>query len=353
MSSARKGRGAVSSVDGRYAKTRVWLDEAAAFERDQTNPDTVLRAMGAQRIISTNSSPDVPFNRSINPYQGCEHGCVYCYARPSHSYMDLSPGLDFETQIFYKPNAARLLLDEWQKPGYTVEPITLGANTDPYQPVERKTRLTRELLELFDKHQHPYSIITKGSLIQRDLDILERSAKNGLCSVAISIPTLSKTLKRIMEPRVSAPDVRLKIIRQLRDAGVPVSVLVAPVIPMINDNEIESIIETVAEHGAGSAAYVFLRLPHEVKDIFKDWLEQHFPERAAHVMSLVRQASGGRDYDNRYGRRQRGGGAYADLLSKRFAVACRQHGLKDREYIAPLETTRFRAPGARQLGLAF
>ncbi len=353
MSNARKGRGAVSSVDGRYAKTRVFLDEAAAFERDQEHPDTVLRAMGAKQIISKNTSPDVPFNRSINPYQGCEHGCVYCYARPSHSYMDLSPGLDFETQIFYKPNAARLLIEEWQKPGYTVEPITLGANTDPYQPAERKTRVTRELLELFDKHQHPYSIITKGSLILRDLDILERSARNGLVSVAISVPTLSRELKRIMEPRVSAPETRLKIIRTLRDAGVPVSVLVAPVIPMINDNEIESIIAAVAENGAKSAAYVFLRLPHEVKTIFKDWLAVHFPDRAEHVMSLVRQASGGRDYDNRFGHRQRGRGAYADLLSKRFSIACRQHGLVDREYVGPLNTTRFRAPGARQLGLAF
>lgn len=353
MKHARKGRGAVSSIDGRFARRSIELDEEIDAERAEEQPETVLRALRATSIISKNSSPDVPFNRSINPYQGCEHGCIYCYARPSHSYHDLSPGLDFETHIFYKPNAARLLVEAWQKPGYRPEPITLGANTDPYQPVEKTTRVTRELLELFERHQHPFSIITKGLLIERDLDILERAAAKNLCSVAISVPTLSNALKRIMEPRVAAAETRLKIITRLSERGIPVSVLLAPVIPAINDHEIEHIIAAVADAGATSAAYVFLRLPFEVKALFRDWLETHFPERAEHVMSLVKQASGGKEYDHRFGLRQSGRGAYAELLGKRFSIACKKHGIVDREYQRPLNTSLFTPPGARQLGLAF
>ncbi len=309
--------------------------------------------MRAGRIVSRNVSPDVPFDRSINPYQGCEHGCIYCYARPSHSYLDLSPGLDFETRIFYKPNAAEQLLEEWQKPGYVVEPITIGANTDPYQPAEKQTRVTRELLTLFVKHRHPVSLITKGTLIERDLDLLGELAGQALCSVAVSLPTLDRGLKRIMEPRVPAAEARLSSIAKLRASGVPVSVLVAPIIPTINDSEIERIVEAAAAAGAQQAAHIFLRLPWEVKDLFQEWLAAHYPDRADHVMSLVRQASGGKDYDNRFGVRQTGRGAYAEMLAKRFEAACRRHGLRDRAGSQPLDCSLFERPGQNQLGFDF
>jgi DNA repair photolyase len=314
-------------------------------------PDTQLRAMRSQRIIATNSSPDVPFDRSINPYQGCEHGCVYCYARPSHSYLDLSPGLDFETKIFYKPDAAARLADEWEKASYECKPITIGANTDPYQPAERTTRVTRELLELFVTHSHPVSIITKGTLITRDLDLLGELARRKLCSVAISLPTMKRDLKRVMEPRVPSAGARLKTMEQLAAAGIPVTVLVAPVIPALNDDEIEQVLEAAAIAGAGEAAYIFLRLPHEVKDIFTEWLQLHFPDRAARVMGLVREASGGRDYDNRFGIRQTGRGPYADMLGKRFRAACRRFGLDTGRRETTLDCSRFDRPGQQQLGL--
>lgn len=351
--SPHKGRGAVSAPDGRFTRRSVELDDEFDWEQAQTAPDTVLRAMQAGRIISENQSPDVPFSRSINPYQGCEHGCVYCYARPSHSYLDLSPGLDFETRIFYKPNAAKRLLEAWEKPGYEAQPITLGANTDPYQPAERQTRVTRELVELFVRHQHPLSIITKGTLVERDIDLLSQLAKKNRCNVAISLPTLDPALKRIMEPRVPSATARLKTVERLTAAGIPVHVLTAPMIPAINDQELESLLEAAAAAGASGAAYIFLRLPHEVSELFQDWLASHFPDRAAHVMSLVRQASGGRDYDNRFGHRQTGRGVYAEMLSKRFRVACRRLGLAEGEYQQVLDTTGFVRPGAQQLGLGF
>ena len=283
--------------------------------------------MRARRIISHNKSPDVPFNRSINPYQGCEHGCIYCYARPTHSYLDLSPGLDFETKIFYKPNAAELLLAEWEKPGYDCEAITIGANTDPYQPAEKETRVTRGLLELFCKHRHPVNIITKGSMILRDIDLLADLAADNLCSVAVSLPTLDRPLKRIMEPRVPSAESRLAAIEALSERGIPTSLLMAPLIPTINDDEIERVIEAAATAGVRHAHYIFLRLPFEVKELFTEWLATHFPDRAEHVLSLVRQASGGKQYDNRFGVRQTGRGPYADMLAKRFKAACKRHGL--------------------------
>lgn len=346
-----KGRGALSKTRGRFARRSVEADEEPTSPGDA--PATEIRAMRAGRIISQNSSPDVPFNRSINPFQGCEHGCVYCYARPSHSYLDLSPGIDFETRIFYKPNAAQQLLAAWEKPAYVVEPITLGANTDPYQPAEKTTRVTRELLEMFDRHQHPVSIITKGTLIERDIELLARLASRNLCSVAISLPTLDDSLKRIMEPRVSSARTRLRTIRSLVAAGVPTHVLAAPVIPAINDHEIEAIIDAAADAGVLGASYIFLRLPHEVRAIFREWLSAHFPDRASRVMSLVRSASGGQDYDPEFGRRQRGRGAYADMLASRFAAACRKRGLRRGEYQNSLDTRRFKRPGAQQLGLDF
>lgn len=348
-----KGRGAVSSPEGRFSTRTTELEAEEADERANNAPETVLRAMQADRIISTNKSPDVPFDRSINPYQGCEHGCVYCYARPSHSYLDLSPGLDFETQIFYKPNAATRLQEEWQKPGYECKPITIGANTDPYQPAEKTLKISRQLLKLFVEYRHPVNIITKSHLICRDIDMLSDLAADGLCSVAISIPTMNDDLKRVMEPRVPAAAARLKAIRDLTQAGIRVSVLMAPVIPAINDDEIEAILEAVSDAGAIQAHYIFLRLPHELKEIFEDWLKAHFPDRAERVLSLIRQASGGKSYDHRFAHRQSGRGPYADMLATRFSKASRKLGLEPGTYIESLDCSRFLHPATRQLGLAF
>ena len=346
-----KGRGALSGRDGRFTTRPVEFDPAEDHERAQQTPQTILKAMQSRRIISSNTSPDVPFDRSINPYQGCEHGCIYCYARPSHSYLGLSPGLDFETRIFYKPDAAKLLLEEWEKPGYDCKPITIGANTDPYQPAEKSTRITRALIELFARYEHPLNIITKANLIERDIDLLAGMASRGLCSVAISLPTMNRSLKRIMEPRVPSHEARLKAMARLAANGIPTSVLFAPLIPAINDNETEQVLEAAAAAGASQATYIFLRLPHEVRDLFVEWLETHYPERAKHVMSLVRQASGGRDYDHRFGIRQTGRGAYADMLALRFRKACKQFGLNVDRYQHRLDCSRFRHPGRRQLDL--
>lgn len=348
-----KGRGAITTAEGRYAVQTIDFEADEAQLRSATAPETVLRAMQASSIISSNNSPDVPFDRSINPYQGCEHGCVYCYARPSHSYLGLSPGLDFETQIFYKSNAAVILLKEWQKPGYECKPITIGANTDPYQPAEKSLQVTRQLLQLFREYRHPVNLITKSHLICRDIDLLSDLAKDNLCSVAISIPTMDASLKRVMEPRVPTASARLKAIRDLSQAGVPVSLLVAPIIPAINDGEIETILEAAANAGVIKAHYVFLRLPHELKEIFTEWLRSHYPDRAEHVLSLIKQASGGKHYDYRFGRRQTGRGPYADMLAARFAKASRQLGLDAKSYQRTLDCDRFMHPATQQLTLGF
>jgi DNA repair photolyase len=350
-SHAHKGRGAVSRPFGRFEKRLVSLDDDIDHERATQAPETVLRATMAGRIISTNNSPDIPFDQSINPYQGCEHGCVYCYARPSHSYLDLSPGLDFETQIFYKPNAVTQLLAAWEKKGYECKPITIGANTDPYQPAEKDHSITRQLLEQFLEYRHPVTLITKSNLVVRDLDLLSELARRNLCSVAISIPTLDDGLKRIMEPRVPSAAARLNAMQKLAQSGIPTSALVAPIIPAINDNEIESVLAAVAAAGARQAHYIFLRLPHELVQIVSDWLEEHFPDRRERVLSLVRQASGGRSYDSRFGVRQTGRGAYADMLASRFRTASRKLGLASGSYAHPLDCSQFRRPGQRQLGL--
>jgi DNA repair photolyase len=346
-----KGRGAISAPEGRFSAQPVDFDEEEAHARATDAPETVIRAMPAGRIISRNNSPDVPFDLSINPYQGCEHGCIYCYARPSHSYLDLSPGLDFETQIFYKPNAAARLLEEWEKPGYQCKPITIGANTDPYQPAEKSLQITRQLLELFLKYRHPVNLITKSHLVCRDIDLLAELACARLASVAISLPTQDPRLKRIMEPRVPAASARLKAIEELDAQSVPTSVLVAPIIPAINDDEIESVLEAAAASGARQASYIFLRLPHEVKALFAEWLQVHFPDRAQRVTSLIRQASGGRDYDHRFGRRQTGRGPYAQMLAARFNNACQRLGLNAKSYQHVLDCHQFVRPGQRQLGL--
>ena len=348
-----KGRGAVSSPEGRFSQRGVDLDAEVAAEDGSIAPRSTYRAMQAGKIIATNNSPDIPFNRSINPYQGCEHGCIYCYARPSHSYLDLSPGLDFETQIFYKPNAVERLEAAWSRDKYVCEPITIGANTDPYQPVEKEQRITRRLLELFLKQRHPVNLITKGTLVLRDIDLLSELASRRLAAVAISLPTLDPALKRIMEPRVPAADARLKAMRALANAGVPVSALLAPVIPAINDREIEAILDAAATAGVAEAHYIFLRLPHEVAPLFAEWLDVHFPDRARHVMSLVRQSSGGRDYDSRFGLRQRGRGPYADMIAARFRRAATRLGLSREQRKAKLDCTQFERPGQQQLRLGF
>ncbi|MCG8370762.1 MAG: PA0069 family radical SAM protein [Proteobacteria bacterium] len=350
---AHKGRGAVSAPAGRFERRPVELDAEFAHELAQEALQTNLRAMRTGRIVSTNASPDVPFDRSINPYRGCEHGCVYCYARPTHSYLDLSPGLDFETEIFYKPDAAARLLSTWEKAGYVCKPIAIGANTDPYQPAERTLEITRRLLEAFLEHRHPVMLITKSHLVRRDLDLLTELAALNLCSVAISVPTMNDELKRIMEPRVPSAASRLKALRELSENGIPTSALIAPVVPAVNDDEIETILGAVADAGADRARYVFLRLPHELLDIFSAWLERHFPDRRERVLSLVRQAGGGRAYDSRFGVRQSGRGPYAEMLGKRFRTACRKLGLESESYQHELDCTRFLRPGKRQLGLDF
>jgi len=344
-----KGRGALSSNAGRFAARSVEIVEEEPS--DEVSPQTELTAMQARRIISRNQSPDVPFDRSINPYMGCEHGCIYCYARPSHSYLDLSPGLDFETKIFYKPNAVGALLAEWQKPGYICEPVTIGANTDAYQPAEKKLGITRQLLEVFLEHRHPVSLISKSGLMRRDLDLLAELASLKLCSVAISVPTADNQLKRRLEPRVPSAEVRFRLIEALSSRGVPTSLLMAPIIPAVNDSEIEAIVGRAAASGVRRASYVLLRLPFELKQIFSEWLEGHMPDRAGHVMSLIRQASGGKDYDNRFGIRQSGRGAYADMIAQRFKVACRRSGIPNARNQDDLDSSLFRPPGQRQMTL--
>ena len=346
-----KGRGAISAPEGRFASQTTEFDAEEDAQRASTAPETVLRAMQAGKIISSNHSPDVPFDRSINPYQGCEHGCIYCYARPSHSYLDLSPGLDFETQIFYKPNAAARLLAEWQKPGYECKPITIGANTDPYQPAEKSLKITRQLLQLFVEYRHPVNIITKSHLVCRDLDLLADLASDNLCSIAMSIPTMNDELKRIMEPRVPAAKSRLKAAQEQIQAGVPVSLLLAPVIPAINDDEIETILKAAADAGMHQASYIFLRLPHELKQLFEEWLRTHFSDRADRVFSLIKQASGGKPYEHRFGLRQTGRGPYADMIGARFRRACKQFGLETDTYQQQLDCSQFSGPANRQFNL--
>ena len=290
--------------------------------------------------------------QSINPYQGCEHGCVYCYARPTHAFHDLSPGLDFETKLFAKPNAPALLRAELAKRGYVCDPIALGTNTDPYQPIEREWKVTRGILEVLREHEHPFTIVTKSALVERDLDLIAPMAAKNMARVYISITTLDKALARSLEPRAATPPRRLQAIKTLRDAGVPVGVLAAPVIPQLNDRDLEAILEAAAAQGARHAGWIMLRLPLEVAPLFRAWLDAHYPLRAEHVMSVLRQLRGGREYDARFGERMRGTGPFAELIEKRFALACRRLDLnRDR---MPLDTSRFRPPkasGPRQLDL--
>ncbi|MDI9244275.1 PA0069 family radical SAM protein [Marinobacter sp. CHS3-4] len=326
-----------------------WYQDPA----DQVCPDSVATEVTDERvktIISRNQSPDVPFDQSINPYRGCEHACVYCFARPTHAYWDMSPGLDFETRLIAKPNAAQKLREELDKPGYQPKPIALGVNTDAYQPVEKQRRITREILEVLAEYRHPVSIITKGALILRDLDLLKDLAQQGLCSVRVSLTTLDNTLKGQMEPRTAAPATRLKIIRELSSAGVPTGIILGPVIPFINDHELERILEAATEAGATRASWIMLRLPLELDELFNDWLKRHYPDRADRVMSRIRDLRGGKSYDAAFGRRMTGTGPYSDLIRQRFTRRAKQLGLGLHE-AEPLRTDQFRRPGGEQISL--
>lgn len=352
-----KNRGASSNPPGRFEKElRETFDDGWNLNTENSENgesdeedfqsstlETTLLLDKAKTVITRNDSPDIGFEQSINPYRGCEHGCIYCYARPSHAYMNLSPGLDFETKIFYKVNAANLLENELRKPKYTCKPIMLGSNTDPYQPLESKLQVTRSLLEVLHRTRHPVAVITKSSMIERDIDLLADMAKQGLAKVAISVTTLSNSIKQSLEPRTSAPKARLNVMQRLTAAGIPVRVMVAPIIPLITCVEMEKILQLAAQAGAQHASYTLVRLPYEVKDLFKEWLAKHFPERAAHVMNIIRQMRNGKEYDASFGKRMRGEGEYANLLAARFQLACKRFKL-NAQPAAILNTALFKLP---------
>lgn len=350
--SRRRGRGAGINPTGRFEPTTredfddgwTTLEELPAFNTD-------VQVEKPRTIITRNDSPDISFDRSINPYRGCEHGCIYCFARPSHSYMGLSAGLDFESRLFAKPDAPRLLERELAKAGYQPKTIAIGTNTDPYQPIEKKWRIMREILEVLEAANHPVGIVTKSALVVRDIDILSRMAEKGLAKVALSVTTLDAHLARTMEPRASTPSLRLQAIRKLTDAGIPASVMMGPVIPGINDHEIERILDAAYAQGAREAGYVLLRLPLEVAPLFKDWLLRNYPDRYRHVMSLVRSMRDGKDYDAEWGKRMRGTGPYAWQIGRRFEIAARKLGFnKQRKH---LRTDLFEPvqKGGKQLSL--
>ncbi|MDD9913873.1 MAG: PA0069 family radical SAM protein [Rhodospirillaceae bacterium] len=344
---ARKGRGAASNRTGRFeAQERVHFDDG--WEGDGEAPPPLRTTVGidsARRAIAYNESPDVPFDRSINPYRGCEHGCIYCFARPTHAYYGLSPGLDFETRLFQKPDAPERLAEELRKPSYKPAFIALGANTDPYQPIERNLLITRRILQVLANFRHPYAIVTKSPLVIRDIDLIGPMAEAGLATVSISVTTLDRVLARQLEPRAPTPAKRLAAIRTLSETGIPTCVLAAPMIPALNDCELESILATAKEAGARYADYTLLRLPLEIRDLFIEWLQAHYPDRAQHVMTLVRDTRGGADYDSTWGQRRTGTGIYADMLQKRFLLARRKLGMDQRP--PALDTSQFRPPPAK------
>ncbi len=336
IEATHRGRGATLNPSGRFEKqTRHVVDDGWQTLDELPPLKTKVQIENPKTIISKNDSPDIPFERSINPFRGCEHGCIYCFARPTHSYMGLSAGIDFETNLYAKPNAAKLLEKELAKKNYKPSTIALGTNTDPYQPIEKQWRITREILETLEATDHPVTIVTKSSLVLRDKKLLARMASKGLAKVAISVTTLDRKLARTMEPRASTPGLRLKTLKELSQAGIPVSVMVAPVIPALNDHEIERILDNAAAAGATQAGYVLLRLPHEVSPLFREWLLTHYPDRYRHVMNLMRSMRGGKDYDAQYGMRLRGDGPYAWQIKRRFEIACKKHNLNQR-------TTRLR-----------
>ncbi|MEI9986289.1 MAG: PA0069 family radical SAM protein [Aliidongia sp.] len=340
-----KGRGTVSNTVGRFEPhQRSGFDDGWGSADEPALPlETSLIEDTTRTIIARNQSPDIGFDRSINPYRGCEHGCVYCFARPTHAYLGLSPGLDFESRLFFKPRAAELLRGELSKASYRCQPMALGTNTDPYQPIERKLGITRQIMEVLRDFNHPVTIVTKGALVQRDIDILAPMAERRMARVAVSVTTLDRSLARRMEPRAATPERRLETIRALSQAGIPVSVLAAPMIPGLNDHELEAILEAARDHGALSAGWVLLRLPLEIKDLFTEWLETNAPMRARHVLSLIRDTRHGKHYSSEWGERMRGDGAYADLIAQRFRLAIKRLGLDQRERAA-LDVSQFRPP---------
>lgn len=337
-----KQRGALDNPHVRFhAQVRTPVDDGWESPADADGPTLQLARDTTRRIITYNDSPDVGFDRSINPYRGCEHGCVYCFARPTHAWLDLSPGLDFETRLTYKPAAAQLLREELRQRGYRCQPLMLGINTDAYQPVEKGLRITRGVLEVLSEAEHPLMIVTKSALIERDLDLLAPMAAKGLVQVAVSLTTLDKKISKDLEPRAAAPARRLKTIERLTAAGVPTGTLIAPVIPVLTDPELETLLGAARDHGARFAEYVLLRLPHELKTMFEQWLRVHQPLKAEHVMSVMRASRGGREYDSRFGKRMRGTGPFADLIAQRFRIARQRLAFPG---AAPLSTTRFRPP---------
>ena len=348
----RRGRGAHSNASGRYEPlARITFDDGWQAIDDLPPFKTTVTVDATRKIITRNDSPDLSFDRSINPYRGCEHGCVYCFARPTHAYLGLSPGLDFESKLFMKPNAPELLERELSAPGYVPKTIAIGTNTDPYQPIERRHQIMRRILEVLERAGHPVGIVTKSALVLRDLDILARMAERNLVKVAISVTTLDAKLARTMEPRASTPQRRLDALRQLVKVGVPASTLVAPVIPAINDAEIERILEAVAAAGVRHAGYVLLRLPLEVRDLFREWLMANFPDRYRHVFKLIRDMRGGKDYDSTFGTRMTGTGPIAWMIGRRFEVACERLGFNTTTVKTTTEHFRPPLPAAEQLDL--
>jgi DNA repair photolyase len=354
MTTPLKGRGALSNPAVRFDATHTEREDDGWYQEEApTALATIVLPETARTVITHNVSPDVGFDRSINPYRGCEHGCIYCYARPSHAYLGLSPGLDFETKLFYKPDAAGLLTEELRRKNYRPAPIALGANTDPWQPLERRLRVTRAILEVLESWQHPVSIVTKSALILRDADILARMAQKSLVHVMVSLTSLDPELKRSLEPRAASAAARLQTIRGLREAGVPVGTLIAPVIPVITDHELEALLQAAASAGVQRAGYVVLRLPLELRPLFEEWLQTHHPGKAAHVMARIRELREGRSNDARFGTRMTGTGNYATLLRQRFEIACRRLGIAHRDAFE-LDCGRFADPaGGRQFGLNF
>lgn len=343
-----KGRGAVSNREGRFESVRhVREDDGWDLAQEpEPAPKTQVMVDKSRRVISYNQSPDIPFDRSLNPYRGCEHGCIYCFARPTHAYWGLSAGLDFETRLFYKPDAVAQLRHELSARNYRCAPIALGINTDAWQPLEKRLRMTRAILETLYECRHPVSIITKSGLIERDLDLLTALAQERLLSLSITLTTLDDDLNRVLEPRAAGPRRRLAVISHLAQAGIPVSVMVAPVIPLITDGELEAILTAARDHGARAAHYIVLRLPLEVEGLFEEWLSTHYPGKAAHVLSLLRDIHGGRIYRSEFGLRMRGSGEYAELLAQRFRLARRRVGLD--ETLPALDVSRFRPPQAER-----
>ncbi|MGZ5867524.1 MAG: PA0069 family radical SAM protein [Xanthobacteraceae bacterium] len=339
----RRGRGAQSNAAGRFEpETRVAFDDGWQSLEELPEFKTTVSIDAARKVITRNESPDIPFDRSINPYRGCEHGCIYCFARPTHAYLGLSPGLDFESKLYMKPDAPELLERELSAAKYSPRTIAIGTNTDPYQPIERRYEIMRRILQVLDKANHPVGIVTKSALVLRDIDILSNMAKRNLVRVALSVTTLDPALARVMEQRAATPQRRLNALRELSSAGIPTTVMVAPIIPAINDPEIERILDAAAAAGVSGAGYVLLRLPLEVRDLFKEWLMANFPDKYRHVMSLVRQTRGGKDYDAEWGKRMKGGGPYAWMIGRRFSQACERLGLNARK--TPLSTDQFKPP---------